>query len=128
MRYHRETCLSVGEGWHPLVIPLIDAVLDAGGAIHQIKEKFGGLRFYYELPEPYSEVNEKIDAMIAAAEDESYHICEYCGKPGEMRGDHYWWKTLCDDCENGRNEERKKWDEETLRNRHRRAPNADEAG
>jgi hypothetical protein len=128
MHYHREINLSTGEGWHKLIIPLIDAVLDAGGSIHQIKEKFGGLRFYYgfdkEIP---NEVFDRINNMVNLAEDQSYHICENCGKPGETRSNHYWLKTLCDSCENDRDEERKKWDEETLRNRNRRIANADEA-
>jgi hypothetical protein len=56
----------------------------------QVKEKFGGLRFY---------VNHKNDAIrqrIEAAIQESLHTCEVCGQPGRLREDD-WIKTLCDE-------------------------------
>jgi hypothetical protein len=39
----------------------------------QVKEKFGGLRFYYNGGD------QLIDGMIRLAEHESYYICEECG-------------------------------------------------
>jgi hypothetical protein len=57
----------------------------------QVKEKFGGLRFYVNCRR-----NDAIDQRIAIAADESFHTCELCGQPGELReGD--WIKTLCDE-------------------------------
>jgi hypothetical protein len=56
----------------------------------QVKEKFGGLRFY---------VNHKSDAIrqrIEAAIEESFHTCEVCGQPGTLRQDGLI-KTLCDE-------------------------------
>jgi hypothetical protein len=58
--------------------------------VMQVKEKFGGLRFY---------VNHKSDAIrqrIEAAIQESLHCCEVCGQPGRLREDD-WIKTLCDE-------------------------------
>lgn len=57
----------------------------------QVKEKFGGLRFYTNWG------NEQIHKFIDKAENESYDICEVCGKPGRVREDS-WVKTLCDEC------------------------------
>jgi len=42
----------------------------------QVKEKFGGLRFYTN----YS--NYTISALIEAARIESIHTCDVCGSPG----------------------------------------------
>ena len=56
----------------------------------QVKEKFGGLRFY---------VNRKSDAIrqrIEAAIQESLHTCEVCGQPGTLR-ENGLIKTLCDE-------------------------------
>lgn len=55
----------------------------------QVKEKFGGLRFYYDGG------NERIQGMVNMAESMSYHICEECGEKGKARG-RSWVRTLCD--------------------------------
>jgi hypothetical protein len=56
----------------------------------QVKEKFGGLRFYMTNSTP------KMDGAITMAESMSYHICETCGKPG-IRRSGGWILTLCDE-------------------------------
>jgi hypothetical protein len=62
----------------------------------QVKEKFGGLRFYTGgIP---VEVAEKVYAAISMAESMSYVICEECGCPGKLREDRSWLLTLCDAC------------------------------
>ncbi len=55
----------------------------------QIKEKFGGLRFYYEGGDRH------IAGMVRMAESWASVTCEECGAPGEMRPGG-WIKTLCD--------------------------------
>jgi len=55
----------------------------------QVKEKFGGLRFYTN---GYTDV---IGAMISIAESMSYRTCEVCGNPGRSNN-HGWISTLCD--------------------------------
>ncbi len=55
----------------------------------QVKEKFGGLRFYPNSA-PKSVWN-----LIDIAEEKSYEICEECGKKGTLRKGG-WWATLCD--------------------------------
>lgn len=54
----------------------------------QVKEKFGGLRFYVNGSEEY------IDGAIAMAEEMSYVTCEICGKPGHLSGNS-WRVTRC---------------------------------
>src|SRR6202046_2442093 len=57
----------------------------------QVKEKFGGLRFYVNCRR-----NVAIRQRIGIAADESFHTCEVCGEPGELREER-WIKTLCDE-------------------------------
>jgi hypothetical protein len=55
----------------------------------QVKEKFGGLRFYVDR------ATEKHYHYIEFADDMSYHICEECGSPGKLYAQG-WHKTLCE--------------------------------
>ena len=56
----------------------------------QIKEKFGGLRFYFIGGDDVTR------GAIELAESMSFRICEQCGKPGRPRNDG-WVQTLCDE-------------------------------
>ena len=46
----------------------------------QVKQKFGGLRFYFSNYTP------EISSHIVEAENKSMFICEVCGEAGEMIG------------------------------------------
>ena len=66
--------------------------------VTQIKNKFGGLRYYLNFPEKYyPDIQYKIDGAIAFAESLSFHICQKCGNAGEHQG----WHTLCNNCNIG---------------------------
>jgi hypothetical protein len=64
--------------------------------IDQVKEKFGGLRFYVTHV-PLAESKEFYE-LISKAESESYNICMDCGAPGTLKKDG-WWRTNCERCE-----------------------------
>lgn len=55
----------------------------------QVKEKFGGLRFYVDG------ANCEHHNYISFAESMSYRTCETCGSPGKTYTDG-WHSTLCD--------------------------------
>jgi hypothetical protein len=55
----------------------------------QVKEKFGGLRFYV------NRATDKHWSYITFAESMSYRTCEVCGAPGKTYTDG-WHQTLCD--------------------------------
>ena len=78
-------------GWSKLVTKLIEDLFQLGwdGGVLQVKEKFGGLRFYIAAG------NKEIWKRITKAENESYEICEQCGEPGELHQTG-WWRTLCE--------------------------------
>lgn len=84
----------VGPGWSTILTRLIADLEPLGwnGTVMQVKEKFGGLRFYIGCGS--SEIFDRIDQ----AEDESLKTCEACGRPGELRSNGGWLKTLCPHC------------------------------
>ncbi len=55
----------------------------------QVKEKFGGLRFYYDGGDQY------VYGLVSFAEIMSESTCEVCGDAGKSRGGP-WVVTLCD--------------------------------
>jgi hypothetical protein len=82
---------KVGPGWHSIIGRLVDDLVQLGwnGVVDQVKEKFGGLRFYVE------QTSDGIQERISIARIESYQTCEMCGEPGSPRGGGST-KTLCD--------------------------------
>jgi len=93
---------SVDDGWFDLIYDLsvkIEKIIVGIKAENldtdlpyasQVKEKFGGLRFYM------NSATKDIYDLISKAEADSYTICESCGKPGTTkRGS--WINTLCDE-------------------------------
>jgi hypothetical protein len=60
--------------------------------IDQIKEKFGGLRFYY------SGGDDEIAGMVSLAESLSYKICESCGSTKNIGYTKGWITTMCQEC------------------------------
>ena len=87
-RKHALDC--VGHGWAKFINNLYDAK-PRRVMVTQVKEKFGGLRFYISgAPEWYHD-------LIWHYELESKKVCEECGKPGKMRPDLGWIKTFCDE-------------------------------
>lgn len=56
----------------------------------QVKQKFGGLRFYMSHETPF------ITGAIAVAEEYSFSVCETCGNLGSRRSAGGWITTLCD--------------------------------
>lgn len=84
---------AVREGWFQLIKDLIVDLIELGWnkEICQVKEKFGGLRFYI------NDGTDEVFDRIHKAERESYTICEVTGTPGKVRTDLSWHMTLCDE-------------------------------
>ena len=109
--------LECGDGWYDLIYELCTEIqkaidesrLPVNVEINQVKEKYGGLRFYYSLnfkenglgsidANKRKELSEKIFKLTNIYEDKSYGVCELCGKPGKLREDLDWMQTLCEEC------------------------------
>ena len=92
---------AVGQGWYTILEILcsniqhhIDWRVKQGQEIaqvevDQIKEKFGGLRFYY------TGGDDEISGMVRMAESWADITCEECGAAGTRRSGG-WIRTLCD--------------------------------
>lgn len=104
----KETCMcwgfECGDGWYWLIDQLCDSIqkyIDNNPHLCnqvvavQVKEKFGGLRFYI------TEGNETIHGMVWLAEHMSYNICEVCGSTENVSTiGRSWITTECDKCRN----------------------------
>lgn len=88
--------IAVGDGWFNLIYNLLEDIdIYQKVQVLQIKEKFGGLRFYINTTQI------EIHNLIDKAEIESYNICESCGTKKNVMIGGGWIKTLCKDCLNG---------------------------
>lgn len=99
--------LCIGPGWWPIIEALCNQIhhhvkwkqeqkekYNRGEGcpdvtVQQIKEKFGGLRFYYDGGD------DVVDGLVRMAESWAARSCEECGHPGKSR-DGGWIRTLCD--------------------------------
>lgn len=91
-----------GDGWYN-IIEAVATVIENTDNDHevraaQVKEKFGGLRFYTYGYTP------EVEGIIEWAERVSYETCESCGNKGEPRKGG-WIKTLCDECNKPKDEQ-----------------------
>lgn len=90
-------------GWEIPIGNLIDDLVKVDPKkeilICQVKEKFGGLRFYLEKYTSNDDTNAFINKRITEAEKACADICEVCGAPGKLIVGG-WWATLCDTCNN----------------------------
>lgn len=118
--------IYVDDGWYQLVYKLssdieqiaIEEGIDPQSIdwpmVTQIKQKFGGLKFYCRtgekeaqpmVLEEYGEIysirpypsNKAMARLIYLAEEKSRTLCEVCGLRGKLRN-RGWIKTLCDKC------------------------------
>ena len=88
-----------GNGWFDLIDTLcltiqnhIDHAKEVPQAVAaQVKEKYGGLRFYIYGGDSY------VYGLIRMAETISYRICEQCGNKGSSNNSG-WISTLCEEC------------------------------
>ena len=97
---------NVGEGWVELVLSTFEAIknellmsstkgFDSNFAVAQVKEKFGGLRLYYDLETEDTCLSESIRSLVDTAESTSFKLCEECGTLEGVSSSDGWAKTLC---------------------------------
>lgn len=73
--------VECGKGWEKLYQPLLDLCMLYEVEVLQVKEKFGGLRFYHGGSRSGRDIK-GLEALVRAAESASYHTCEDCGEDG----------------------------------------------
>lgn len=84
-----------GDGWYTIIDELSSKITkeDPSAMAVQVKEKFGGLRFYMGA------YTDKVYDYTGEAEKLSYKTCEKCGSTenvAQTKGG--WIKTLCVSC------------------------------
>jgi len=108
----RGLCRDITEAYRRAGLP-VDIVVD------QVKEKYGGLCFYYhhdnnvsniytfdlpsngqsiEVKQKVFELHKEIEEIVNKWEEMSGNVCEDCGATGKVREDLNWVLTLCDLC------------------------------
>ena len=100
--------LDLPKGWVPIVDMLCGSIQDyvnnfvrytkdgeyrpAQVTCVQMKEKFGGLRFYTDGNDEY------VDGMIFMAEHMAYNTCQDCSSQEDIGRTQGWITTLCRNC------------------------------
>ena len=95
---------EVHDGWFDILKELVTniAKIDIGKEcrVFQVKEKYGGLRFYVDY------MTDEISNLISYTERISEDTCEVCGKFGTLRTNG-WYMCRCDGCEEKYNNAKK---------------------
>lgn len=91
-----------GDGWYDILELLIGQIdhyfthkykgVPEGFAIVQVKEKFGGLRFYVDGGD------DVVYELIRFAENLADRTCEYCGSNQNIMRSQGWIITACESC------------------------------
>ena len=105
----KNVSIDCGMGWYDILDTLLTTIVAVFNGhsrnikclhITQIKEKFGGLRFYYGVSgdledKTLDNIVAQIDGAIRLAEVLASRICEVCGEKGshDTSG---WSAVLCD--------------------------------
>jgi DNA-directed RNA polymerase subunit RPC12/RpoP len=116
MTYPEPYGLECGGGWKNIIDHTHEKLkyIDPDYKIAQIKEKFGGLRYYFDASIEYGSLAYDImNDIVKAAEYEASYTCELCGSQGlskgvKTRNDHGWYYTYCKECSDKVIAERKK--------------------
>lgn len=94
---------EVEDGWRDLVERALGRIVAAvegcpinSLAIVQIKQKFGGLRIYWDAGSLPDDVAAQVEEAVELAEARSYVTCEMCGREGRLHDDGGWLTTRCE--------------------------------
>lgn len=90
-------------GWFHLIGELHEHLvdLDPNYVVHQVKEKYGALRFEAGSSSADSTVQERFSALLDVAERFSKTVCELCSEPGRLSVSDDadpLYKTICASC------------------------------
>jgi len=95
--------ISCDRGWYQIIIDVDQqlAALDPNYTVHQVKEKFGGLRYYFAATSTVDEEKwNKMNEIVRKAEKLADKTCEICGSTEKVKLRNYSYiRTLCDKCD-----------------------------
>ncbi len=92
------------DGWWETVKKVEAVLLAEGVKVAQMKEKFGGLRVYWDFPEEWHCLEEEsfqdkcdmIECLIDIADWVCQKTCMVCGEKGTLRNEN-WINVLCEE-------------------------------
>ena len=107
--------LTLDKGWYRLIAETNRKLrfMYPDYEIHQVKEKFGGLRYYFSptrsrlsnrfTRKRFRKKWDKMDKLVKRAEEIAWQTCEFCGNTENVKteghmGGRGWTKTLCENC------------------------------
>ena len=108
-----QTRASCGPGWDSLAVRAWTAATAEGALVVQVKSKWARLTVYTTGLAWGAAAGRRLQAQLAAIEEESSRMCEACGRPGRVWADTdeecadiaratgrrwLWQYTLCPDC------------------------------
>jgi hypothetical protein len=108
MSYDEPFGHECGEGWKTIINDTHRKLkyLDSNYKIAQIKEKFGGLRYYYDTSLEYTNtVSQIMEDVVRAAEEKASRTCDKCGTSDykdkvDLRIHRGFYYTNCEECSN----------------------------
>ena len=91
--------IECGDGWRSLIEACDRELreLDPHYEPVQIKEKFGGLRYYFHPSESKTSIWREMLLVTTKYEALSMEICEACGQPGSTMKGRGWIVTRCEE-------------------------------
>lgn len=106
----KESLISFGfecdDGWFNIIYNLSKEIytfcksknvsIEEYPTVLQVKEKFGGLRFY--VGPIHKSIFKQVSEFIECAEKQSIETCELCGATAQTKFFNSWGKTLCENC------------------------------
>ena len=110
--FSKELWIECNEGWYTIIDDLSKQIAAAATrygvqsdgelriSVAQIKEKYGGLRYYLHYYDMNDEDIQAIEQLVRNAEMKSYETCEDCSAPAKLCSPkRYWMKTICEKCQ-----------------------------
>jgi len=96
---------TIGDGWLDIVKDLVNDLIKLGWnkEICQVKEKFGGLRFYANA------MTDEMYNRVKVAEELASKTCEICGATENIGQTTGWIVTICESCFNKSKKENNIW-------------------
>lgn len=89
--------IDVDEGWYQIVIDCDKELteIDSNYIVIQIKQKFAGLRYYFEQSDIYDgDALSKMNAVVKKYEAIAATTCEATGLPGVLMQSPYGWRKI----------------------------------
>lgn len=93
--------IDIGVGWYHIIaeINTLLKLIDPEYNLNQVKEKFGTLRYYYELTDyEGNPLTPLATPVVAYGESRSGSTCDICGEAGSLDRSSSWLVTRCKEC------------------------------